>query len=108
MGAGDSPKIVALEGEFAMTSGHSQEMKTQAMAQKVGKRLRILLSFNNAGIDDSLVGGVVSESFDGYRIADQWSAYGWNVLTLDDGNDYDQVLGALKTMEDWDPTDRRP
>ena len=108
MGAGDSPKIVALEGEFAMTSGHSQEMKTQAVAQKVGKRLRILLSFNNAGIDDSLIGGVVSESFDGYRIAEQWAAYGWNVLTLDDGNDYDQVLAALKTMEEWDPADRRP
>ena len=108
MGAGDSPKIVALEGEFAMTSGHSQELKTQALAQRVGKRLRIMLSFNNAGIDDALIGGVVPESADGYRIADQWAAYGWNVLSLDNGNDYDQVLGALKTMEDWDPDDRRP
>ena len=25
-----------------------------------------------------------------------------------DGNDYDQVVAALKTMEDWDPNDRRP
>ncbi len=108
MGAGPSPKIMALEGEFAMTSGHSQELKTQAVAQRVGKRLRIMLSFNNAGIDDSLIGGVVPESVDGYRIADQWASYGWNVLSLDDGNDYDQVLAALKTMEDWDPNDRRP
>ena len=108
MGAGDSPKIVALEGEFAMTSGHSQEFKTQAVAQRVGKRLRIMLSFNNAGIDDSLIGGVVPDTLDGYRIADQWASYGWNVLSLDNGNDYDQVLGVLKTMEDWDPDDRRP
>ena len=108
MGAGESPKIVALEGEFAMTSGHSQELKTQAVAQQVGKRLRILLSFNNAGIDDSLIGGVVAESMDGYQIADQWASYGWNVLSLDNGNDYDQVLAALKTMEEWDPNDRRP
>ncbi len=108
MGAGPSPKIVALEGEFAMTSGHSQEFKTQAVAQQVGKRLRIMLSFNNAGIDDSLIGGVVAESMEGYRIADQWASYGWNVLSLDDGNDYDQVLAALKTMEDWDADDRRP
>ncbi|MCY4013445.1 MAG: hypothetical protein OXG82_12090 [Gammaproteobacteria bacterium] len=108
MGAGDSPKIVALEGEFAMTSGHSQEFKTQAVAQRVGKRLRIMLSFNNAGIDDALIGGVVPDTVDGYRIADQWASYGWNVLSLDNGNDYDQVLGALKTMEDWDPDDRRP
>ena len=108
MGAGPSPKIVALEGEFAMTSGHSQELKTQAVAQQVGKRLRIMLSFNNAGIDDSLIGGVVAESMEGYQIADQWASYGWNVLCLDNGNDYDQVLAALKTMEDWDPDDRRP
>ena len=93
---------------MAMTSGHSQELKTQAVAQQVGKRLRILLSFNNAGIDDSLIGGVVSESIDGYRVADQWAAYGWNVLTLENGNDYDQVLAALKAMDAWDPDDRRP
>ena len=108
MGAGDSPKVVALEGEFAMTAGHAQEFKTQAVAQRVGKRLRILLSYNNAGIDDSLVGGVVADSIEGYDIADQWAAYGWNVLSLENGNDYDQVLAALKTMEEWDPNDRRP
>ena len=108
MGAGESPKIVALEGEFAMTAGHAQELKTQAVAQRVGRRLRVLLSYNNAGIDDSLIGGVVADSIDGYRIADQWASYGWNVICLDDGNDYDQVLAALKTMEEWDPNDRRP
>ena len=108
MGAGDAPKIVALEGEFAMTAGHAQEFKTQAVAQRVGKRLRILLSFNNAGIDDSLIGGVVADSIDGYDIADQWASYGWNVVSLENGNDYDQVLAALKTMESWDADDRRP
>ena len=108
MGAGEAPKIVALEGEFAMTAGHAQEFKTQAVAQRVGKRLRILLSYNNAGIDDSLLGGVVANSIDGYDIADQWAAYGWNVISLDNGNDYDQVLAALKTMEQWDARDRRP
>src|SRR6202000_563023 len=51
---GDTPKIVAFEGEFAMTEGHAQELKTQAVALKVGKRLRVLLSDNNAGIDDVL------------------------------------------------------
>ena len=108
VGAPDSLKVLAIEGEFAMTSGHSQEMKTQAVAQQVGKRLRILLSYNNAGIDDELVGGVIKPKYDAYRIQDQWASYGWNVLALDDGNDYDQVVGALKTMEDWDPTDDRP
>ena len=108
VGAPDSLKVIAIEGEFALTSGHSQEMKTAAVAQQVGKRLRILLSYNNAGIDDELVGSVIRPVYDAYRIEDQWAAYGWNVLTLDNGNDYDQVVGALKTMEEWDHEDNRP
>ena len=108
VGAPDSLKVIAIEGEFAMTSGHSQEMKTAAVAQQVGKRLRILLSYNNAGIDDELVGSVIRPVYDAYRIEDQWAAYGWNVMTLDNGNDYDQVVGALKTMEEWDHEDDRP
>ncbi len=108
VGAPDTLKVLALEGEFALTSGHSQEMKTQALAQQVGKRLRILLSYNNAGIDDELVGSVIQPQYDGYRIEDQWASYGWNVLTIDDGNDFDQVVAALKAMEDSDPSDGRP
>jgi len=102
------PKIIAFEGEFAMTEGHAQELKTQALALQVGKRLRIMFSDNNAGIDDSLLGGVIASKYDHYRLVDQWTSYGWNVFTLDDGNDYDQVVAALKTMENWDPNDRRP
>jgi transketolase len=103
-----SPKIFALEGEFALTEGHAQEFKTQALALQVGKRLRVLLSDNNAGIDDSLMGGVIQSRYQAYRLADQWTSYGWNVLEVEHGNDYASVLAALKTMDDWDPSDRRP
>ena len=108
IGAPDSLKVLALEGEFAMTEGHAQELKTQGLAMQVGKRLRIFLSYNNAGIDDSLIGGVIDSKFDSYRLEEQWTSYGWNVFGLDDGNNYDQVVAALKTMEDWDADDRRP
>ncbi|MCU1330554.1 MAG: putative transketolase, partial [Bryobacterales bacterium] len=108
IGAPDSPKIIAFEGEFAMTEGHAQELKTQALAVKAGRRLRVLLSDNNAGIDDILLGGVVPASFTGYRLAEQWTSYGWNVFIVEDGGDYAQVVAAFKAMEDWDPTDRRP
>jgi transketolase len=108
VGAPHSLKVLALEGEFAMTEGHAQELKTQALALQVGKRLRILLSYNNAGIDDTLVGGVIAPKYDRYQIDDQWTSYGWNVFALEHGNNYDQILAALKTMEDWDPADRRP
>ena len=63
VGAPSSPKVIALEGEFAMTEGHAQELKTQALSLQVGKRLRIILSDNNAGIDDELLGGIVPAKF---------------------------------------------
>ena len=103
----DTPKVMAIEGEFAMTSGHSQELKTQALAQQVGKRLRVLLSYNNAGIDDELVGSVVPGEL-GYDISNQWASYGWNVFTIDDAHDYDQIAAAFFAMEQTDSEDRRP
>ncbi len=108
VGAPASPKVIAFEGEFAMTEGHAQELKTQALSLQVGKRLRILFSDNNAGIDDSLIGGVIDAKYNQYRLADQWTSYGWNVFALDNGNDYDQIIAALKMMEEWNPEDRRP
>ena len=108
IGASTSPKVIAFEGEFAMTEGHAQELKTQALALEVGKRLRIVLSDNNAGIDDVLLGGVVPAKFDAYRLVDQWTSYGWNVFTLEDGGDYAQVVAAFKAMDDTDPLDKRP
>jgi transketolase len=108
IGAPSSPKVMAFEGEFALTEGHAQELKTQALALQVGKRLRVLFSLNNSGIDDSLLGGVIAEKYDGYRIIDQWTSYGWNVFMMEDGNDYGEVVAVLKAMEEWDPADRRP
>ena len=104
-----SPKVIAFEGEFAMCAGHAQELKTQALALQVGKRLRIFFSDNNAGIDDALIGGVVHSKYeDHYRLRDQWTSYGWNVFDVADGHDYGQILDVLRKMENWDPDDRRP
>jgi transketolase N-terminal domain/subunit len=113
MGAPDSPKVIALEGEFALTEGHAQELKTQALALQVGKRLRVMISDNNAGIDDCLIGGpiggVISSQFcDCYDLVNQWTSYGWNAFTLANGNDYGEVTAALKAMDAVDPHDRRP
>ncbi|MHB1205460.1 MAG: transketolase-like TK C-terminal-containing protein [Rhodospirillaceae bacterium] len=108
-GAKDTPKIVAFEGEFAMTEGHAQELKTQALALQVGKRLRVILSDNNAGIDDVLLGGVIPKKYAGsYKLADQWTSYGWNVVQIDNGGDYGKVLAMLRQLEDADPEDKRP
>ncbi len=113
VGAPASPKVIALEGEFALTEGHAQEFKTQALALQVGKRLRVMISDNNAGIDDCLIGGkiggVIAAQFcDVYDLVGQWTSYGWNVFTLANGNDYGEVAAALKAMDEVDPHDRRP
>src|SRR3569833_3028037 len=109
-GAGiDAPKIIALEGEFAMTEGQAQELKTQALAMQVGKRMRIYLSDNNAGIDDALHGGVIPKAYaDQYDLVAQWTSYGWNVFTSDDGGDYAKVVELLQAMENSDASDKRP
>src|SRR4029453_16595313 len=104
----NQPKVIAFEGEFALCAGHAQELKTQALALKVGKRLRVMFSENNAGIDDSLMGGVIDSKYTGYDFAQQWTSYGWNVMAMANGHDYDQIVGALKAMEGGDPTDPRP
>ena len=93
-----APKIIAFEGEFAMCAGHAQELKTQAIALQNGKRLRVFFSDNNAGIDDSLIGGVVHSKFDGYKLQDQWTSYGWNVFSVPDGHDYGQIADVLKKI----------
>ena len=112
LGAPESPKVIALEGEFALTEGHAQELKTQALALQVGKRLRVMISDNNAGIDDCLIGGpiggVIASRFEGYNLVEQWTSYGWNVFTLQNGNDYGQVAAVLRAMDAVDPQDRRP
>ena len=45
----------------------------------------------------------MNRKFDGYRLIDQWTSYGWNVFSIPDGHDYDQIVGVLKDMEEWDP-----
>jgi transketolase len=103
-----APKVIAFEGEFALCSGHAQELKTQALSLQVGKRLRVFFSNNNAGIDDALIGGVVHDKYTGYDLREQWTSYGWNVFDLADGHDYGQIVDVLEQMETWDKDDRRP
>ena len=50
----------------------------------------------------------ISGKYRGYDLVEQWTSYGWNVFTLENGNDYAQIVSVFKTMEDWDPSDRRP
>ena len=93
-----------------MTEGHAQELKTQALALQVGKRLRVILSDNNAGIDDKLLGrrGRGSD-FAGYRSGGSMDVLwlerdrpgGWRRL-------WRKSFRRFDAMEKSDATDRRP
>ena len=91
----NSPKIVAFEGEFAMTEGHAQELKTQALEPGRGQApARHSVGQQCPSIDDSLLGGVIPKRNTGYNIAEQWTSYGWNVIRVADGGDYGQITAA--------------
>ena len=80
-----------------MRAGHAQELKTQALALKVGKRLRVMFSDNNAGIDDCADRRRRSTaSSTATDLIEQWTSYGWNVFSIPDGHDYDQIVGVLQ------------
>eukprot|EP01095_Lingulamoeba_sp_RSL-Kostka_P017471 TRINITY_DN907_c0_g1_i1.p1 TRINITY_DN907_c0_g1~~TRINITY_DN907_c0_g1_i1.p1 ORF type:complete len:853 (-),score=396.56 TRINITY_DN907_c0_g1_i1:49-2607(-) len=109
IGAPEDLKVHVFEGEFAFTEGHAQELKTVALAQKVGKRMRLFFSYNNAGIDDALVNGVVDKKFeDSYDMCNQFSSYGWNVFHLKNGASYNDLLQTFRQIEEWDNNDKRP
>ena len=38
----------------------------------------------------------------------QWTSYGWNVFTSEDGGDYGKVVELLQAMENSDASDKRP
>jgi len=109
VGASEKLKVMAFEGEFAFTEGHAQELKTIALAQQVGKRLRLFFSFNNAGIDDSLVGGVIADPLvSEYDFEKQFSSYGWRVFKLENGADYGGLLRVFRELEAHPFEDKRP
>lgn len=37
-------------------------------------------------------------------LADKWKSFGWNVITVADGNDHDQLRSALRTVTQGSPT----
>ena len=92
-----------------MTEGHAQELKTQALALQVGKRLRILLSDNNAGIDDVAAGRRDRRQI---STATTWSISGPPTAGMCSRSRMATITARssprFKTMEDWDPSDRRP
>ena len=58
-GTVDAPKMIALEGEFAMTKRRCAGTKNPGPRAEGWQLFRVVLLVNNAGIDDELLGGVM-------------------------------------------------
>ena len=87
---GDGATIYAIVGDGESQEGQIWEAAMFAAAKKLDN-LIAFTDYNKLQID-----GPVSEVNDIAPLAEKWSAFGWNVVDVEDGNDVDLVLAAVE------------
>ena len=87
---GDGATIYAIVGDGESQEGQIWEAAMFAAAKKLDN-LIAFTDYNKLQID-----GPVSEVNDVAPLAEKWSAFGWNVIDVEDGNDVDLVLAAVE------------
>jgi transketolase len=83
-------KVYALLGDGEIQEGIVWEAAMLAAHYKLDNLIAIL-DYNGLQID-----GEIREVMSPEPIADKWKAFGWNVLELDDGHDYEKIDNALE------------
>jgi transketolase len=86
---GDKFRVYAVIGDGESEEGQIWEAAMAAPKYKLDN-LCVFLDHNKGQID-----GPVKEVMDIDPIADKWRAFNWNVVTLADGHDYEQIGAAL-------------
>ena len=86
----DGATIYAIVGDGESQEGQIWEAAMFAAAKKLDN-LIAFTDYNKLQID-----GPVSEVNDIAPLAEKWSAFGWNVVDVEDGNDVDLVLAAVE------------
>ena len=87
---GDGATVYAIVGDGESQEGQIWEAAMFASAKKLDN-LIAFTDYNKLQID-----GPVSEVNDIAPLAEKWSAFGWNVIDVEDGNDVDLVLAAVE------------
>ena len=87
---GDGATVYAIVGDGESQEGQIWEAAMFAAAKKLDN-LIAFTDYNKLQID-----GPVSEVNDIAPLAEKWSAFGWNVVDVEDGNDVDLVLAAVE------------
>lgn len=97
----DSPIVYMLEGDGGSTPGRFQEAYQCAHNMKLGN-VAFLTDFNNANIDENCVAGCLKEKYNANEgnvvswTPEQLAAtHGGNVITINDGHDFQQVIAGL-------------
>ena len=86
----DGATIYAIVGDGESQEGQIWEAAMFAAAKKLDN-LIAFTDYNKLQID-----GTVAQVNDIAPLADKWSAFGWNVIDVEDGNDVEQVLAAVQ------------
>ena len=87
---GDGATIYTMIGD-----GESQEGQIWEAAMFAGSNgLSNLIGFTD--YNKLQIDGTVAEVNDIAPLADKWTAFGWNVIDVEDGNDVEQVSAAVK------------
>ena len=87
---GDGAKVYALVGDGESQEGQIWEAAMFAAAKGLDNLIAIT-DYNKLQID-----GPVAEINDVAPLDEKWSAFGWNVIEVEDGNDVEQVAEALR------------
>jgi len=89
-------KVFALEGEGGLTTGVTHETKNSAYGLGLSN-LIFLLDWNDFGIDNRRFSSVVAGTPD-----DWFKPYGWEVEGVEDGENYEEIMGAYNKLLDSD------
>lgn len=86
---GDENRVYVLCGDGETEEGQIWEAALFAAHHKLNNLIAIT-DWNNQQIDGRVeeVGGLVD-------LAEKWSSFGWNVVTVEDGHDFEKILAAF-------------
>jgi hypothetical protein len=103
-----TPKVIALEGEFAMTEGHApgaQDPGHRAAGRQAAPDLPVRQQRRHRRFLDRWRCG---QQVLRLSLVDQWTSYGWNVLTAAGWSRLRPDRGRAPDDGGLDPADRRP
>ena len=88
--SGDDYRVYTLVGDGEIQEGQVWEASMLAGHRKLDN-LVVIVDNNNLQID-----GPITEVMSSYPITDKFTAFGWNVINVKDGNDIEQIYDALQ------------